>query len=99
MNAKDQAQVAEVKLKLAKIAERALLGTMGRPGDIPWWLVGTQIKIAPTGAYYIEAKIHNGLPMDGSGWPYGLPYTSNGIAVRVARQNPGGLPPRDLGPS
>jgi hypothetical protein len=82
------AKVDAIWLKLVQAAEKALWHTMGRPGDVPWWLEGIEIKQDRDGKYYLLAKISEKLPMDDTGWPYGLPHDQDGIQVRSSRANP-----------
>lgn len=91
--------VDNVQLKLAQIAEKALWRTMGRPGDVPWWFRGVEIAQDRDGNYFLKALIHNGLPMDDTGWPYGLPHTSEGVKVVAERENPDAMLPVKLGPT
>mgnify|MGYP001559981677 CR=1 FL=1 len=92
-------KVNDVRLKLAQIGEAALWRTMGRPGDVPWWLRGIKIAQDRDGNYFLKAIIHNGLPMDDTGWPYGLPYRSEGVKVRAEREDPNSMLPIKLGPT
>lgn len=93
------AQVNDVRLKLAEIAQRSLWHTMGRPGEVPWWLVDIRIAQDRDGNYFLKAIINNGLPMDDTGWPYGLPYRSEGVKVVAEREDPNSLRPVKLGPT
>lgn len=93
------ADVEDVQLKLAQIAEKALWRTMGRPGDVPWWFRGVEIAQDRDGNYFLRALIHNGLPMDDTGWPYGLPHKSEGVKVVAQREDPNSPLPVKLGPT
>lgn len=92
-------KVDDVRLKMAEIAKKALWRTMGRPGDVPWWFVDARIAQDRDGNYFLKGIISDKLPMDDTGWPYGLPHTSEGVKVVAERQNPNSVEPVKLGPT
>lgn len=92
-------KVDDVRLKMAQIASKALWRTMGRPGDVPWWFKDVRIAQDRDGNYFLKGIISDKLPMDDTGWPYGLPHTSEGVKVVAERQNPNSVEPVKLGPT
>ncbi len=81
-------KIAAIRLKIVQNAEKALWHTMGRPGDVPWWFQGVEIKTDRDGKYFLLAHISTKLPLDDTGWPYGLPHDQDGIRVESDRANP-----------
>jgi hypothetical protein len=77
-----------VKRKLAELARERLDYDMGWPKNAVWWYQGSEVARDKDGRYYVLAKIHPKLPMDDTGWPYGLPHTANNVQVRSSRANP-----------
>jgi len=92
-------KVDSLRLKMAQIAQKALWRTMGRPGDVPWWFKDARIAQDRDGNYFLKGIISDKLPMDDTGWPYGLPQTSEGVKVVAEREHPGSLEPVKLGPT
>lgn len=92
-------KVDNVRRKIVEIAQKELWRTMGRPGDVPWWLVDIRVAQDRDGNYFLKGIISDRLPMDDTGWPYGLPHTQDGVKIVAEREHPGSMPPVKLGPT
>jgi len=79
--------IDNVRRKLADMALKALVYQM-RGLSTAWWFQGAEIKKDRDGVYFLLAKIHPKVPLDDTGWPYGLPHDSEGVKVRSSRQTP-----------
>jgi len=78
-------EIDNVRRKLAEIARKALIFQMSGISQA-WWFEGATVSKDRDGVYFLLAKIHPKVPLDDTGWPYGLPHDSNGIKVRSSRQ-------------
>ena len=96
-SAKDK--INDVRFRMAQIAKDALWRTMGRPGEVKWWFKDARIAQDRDGNYFLKGIISDRLPMDDTGWPYGLPERSEGVKVVAEREHPGSMLPVRLGPT
>lgn len=80
-------EVDKVRRRLVDIALKSLLYQMSGISQA-WWFQGAEVAKDRDGAYFLLARIHPKVPLDDTGWPYGLPQDVNGVKVRSSRAIP-----------
>jgi hypothetical protein len=82
--ASGQSQVDQVKQTLANMALKSLLYQMSGISQA-WWFQGATVQKNPDGSYFLLAQINPKVPLDDTGWPYGLPQAVGGVTVKSSR--------------
>ena len=80
-------QVNQVRQKLANMALKSLIYQMSGLSSA-WWFQGATVQQNQDGTYYLLANINPKVPLDETGWPYGLPQDVGGLKVKSSRGNP-----------